>query len=890
MQITALSVEGVGRFATMARVEGFSAGVNVLAAGNEAGKSTLFKAVRTCLFARHDSKNQEIRDLATDDGQLPTTVQLSFVENGKSYVIRKSFLRSPSATLTEDGREIARSKQADEAVWDILGLNPGSGRSLDEGAFGLLWVGQGGSFQAPVPSQAASSVLNSAIESEVGALVGGERARRVLEDLNMELRRSLTDNGRLKSDGQLDRALKEFEKWNEDETEAEAKLRALEQQFTKLLQLRARQSEVRDPAAAKRLADELLDARRSLADARIAAQEIRRFEAEESGARRALENAAHRAKQLRELTARIDANRESEQSHEKILPERRAREQEARTALFRTHEQMAEVDRSVQNISGREQQLEKLATASVRGMRKDELLHQLKSLEQATTNLIHIDAQIAQIKLKPKAVDDLDELERQISSLDAQLSAAASHLAVDVKPAGTGHVRIGNSRPKGNYAGAVLAPTKIIIGDLAVITVTPAANPRYEKRESLNKERSSLLESNSVSSVAQARALLAKRRNLEADRKEILAELRTLKATSDPAPAIAKLKSELVETDLAIESALTAAKRKDFPNQTELDEERLGLSQERASLDASKASLEGMREQQQAAVEQGVEARSRAESKLELVRKSISEDLAMCSDADRRAREEALFHEVTSLEAGHQMAVAVLEAKRQTTPDAAEIERREVRCERLEQAIENQKNELMELERDIGLITGQIQTAGGDGVGETLAIAKEQRALAERDAGRIKERIATLQLLHETITNSLKEGRERYYEPVRRHLRPFLNNLFQGAELELGDDFAIAGLRRGSDRSEMFRRLSDGTQEQVAVLVRLAMGAMLAEQGRAVPIFLDDALIYSDDDRIKFMFDALARAGKNQQVIVLTCRLRTFAQLGGHSLRVQLSP
>jgi uncharacterized protein YhaN len=63
MLITSLSVEGIGRFASAARVDGFGAGVNVLAAGNEVGKTTLFRAIRTCLFSRHDSKTQEIRDL-----------------------------------------------------------------------------------------------------------------------------------------------------------------------------------------------------------------------------------------------------------------------------------------------------------------------------------------------------------------------------------------------------------------------------------------------------------------------------------------------------------------------------------------------------------------------------------------------------------------------------------------------------------------------------------------------------------------------------------------------------------------------------------------------------------------------------------------------------------
>jgi hypothetical protein len=110
-------------------------------------------------------------------------------------VIKKSFLRSPSAHLTEDGREIARFGEADKAVWDILGIGPGSGRSID-GAFGLLWVRQGTSFIPPVPGAGAASMLNAAIGSEVGALVGGERARCAVDAINAELWRSLTDSER----------------------------------------------------------------------------------------------------------------------------------------------------------------------------------------------------------------------------------------------------------------------------------------------------------------------------------------------------------------------------------------------------------------------------------------------------------------------------------------------------------------------------------------------------------------------------------------------------------------------------------------------------------------------------------------------------------------------
>jgi hypothetical protein len=250
MLITALSVEGIGRFASAARVDGFGAGVNVLTAGNEVGKSTLFKAIRTCLFCRHDSKAQEIRDLGSDDSQLPATVHLAFEHDAKHYVIKKSFLRSPSALLTEDGREIARFAEADKAVWDILGISPGSGRSIDEGAFGVLWVGQGSSFTAPVPGNGASSLLNAAIESEVGALVGGERARRAIDEINGELRRNLTDSERgPRSNGLLARAQDNLEHWREMEADSFAKLSALQQQFAELAKRRRRHGQITDPAA-----------------------------------------------------------------------------------------------------------------------------------------------------------------------------------------------------------------------------------------------------------------------------------------------------------------------------------------------------------------------------------------------------------------------------------------------------------------------------------------------------------------------------------------------------------------------------------------------------------------------------------------------------------------
>lgn len=886
MLINSLSVEGVGRFSTAARVDGFGAGVNVLAAGNEVGKSTLFKAIRSCLFLRHDSKTQELRDLGSDDSQLPATVQLDFEHDGKRYVIKKSFLRSPSAVLTENGREIARYAEADKAIWDILGMAPGSGRSIDDGAFGLLWVGQGASFAAPIPGSGASSLLNAAIESEVGALVGGERARLAIDEINRELQRNLTDSERgPRSDGPLARARDQLEHWRKLEVDASAKVNALENQFSEITQLRRRHREITDPALMAQMTEELAGARSSLREAQAAALEIRSLEAESLAAQRALEAAAQRLRGVREVALRIDRNRSTEADLERSLPEFVAKEEEVRATLARTDERLAATENEAKELAAKEQQLDRLSAALVRSLGRDETVRRLASLEEATKSLIGINAQLSQVEITPKVVDELDELDRQIASLDAQLSAAAATLTIEVKPKGLGQVHMGSLQGEGTHAMAVLTPTKITVGDLAVVTVTPALHPRHEKRQSLDAERCALLKAAGVRSVVEAHATLTRRRDLENNRRGVLAELRSLKAGEDPSAACAAARSALAETQAAVDVALSVTGRMALPGQTVIDAERLEYAQTRNSLDTRNASLNAARKEQQKAVETAVAQRADASSKLELVRKSVIEDLALCPDSDRAARDAASVTEVAGAETAMQTKVAALAAVRQTAPDLAEAERRELRCSRLEKALENRNAELMSLERDIGRLTGQIQAAGGDGVGEAHAAALEQRRLAERECDRIEDRVATLQLLRDTMGDCLAEGRDRYYEPVRRHLRPYLNDLFPGAELELGEGFTIAGMKR--TRSESFKRLSGGTQEQIAVLVRLAMGTLLAERGGNVPIILDDALVYCDDERINMMFDALSRAGKHQQIIVLTCRLRSFAPLGGNMLRVQ---
>ena len=72
-------------------------------------------------------------------------------------------------------------------------------------------------------------------------------------------------------------------------------------------------------------------------------------------------------------------------------------------------------------------------------------------------------------------------------------------------------------------------------------------------------------------------------------------------------------------------------------------------------------------------------------------------------------------------------------------------------------------------------------------------------------------------------------------------------------------------LNSATGYEESFDNLSKGIQEQIAVLVRLTFAEMLIDQGGPADGILDDALVFSDDQRMWLMFDILSHAAQRVQ-------------------------
>ncbi|MEQ1651869.1 MAG: hypothetical protein ABL897_05220, partial [Hyphomicrobium sp.] len=194
--------------------------------------------------------------------------------------------------------------------------------------------------------------------------------------------------------------------------------------------------------------------------------------------------------------------------------------------------------------------------------------------------------------------------------------------------------------------------------------------------------------------------------------------------------------------------------------------------------------------------------------------------------------------------------------------------------------------------RDIARLTSRIdnlksEQAGADEDGRAGQVAALSGAF-ERHTAEVKRLEAegqALLLLARTLDGIEAKARDAYFAPVTRRVQPYLNEVFGSADLGFKDAFAIDSLTRGGER-QTFSVLSDGTREQLSVLVRLGFAELLAARGVAVPLVLDDPLVYSDDERLTKVCRVLETASRALQIIVLTCRATAFQTLSGRRVSV----
>lgn len=213
-------------------------------------------------------------------------------------------------------------------------------------------------------------------------------------------------------------------------------------------------------------------------------------------------------------------------------------------------------------------------------------------------------------------------------------------------------------------------------------------------------------------------------------------------------------------------------------------------------------------------------------------------------------------------------------AYRSANPDAAQQ-----RSFKAKAAFSGWRDELQKAETDHTHTLGRLEEAGAAGLGEQCANLEAELNAAREKQDRIVLEAGAIRLLYQTILAAESDVNEKFLEPVIQRVQPYLNQVLPDSRIHFSNGMVLAGLQRGSVM-EPYESLSVGAREQLSVIARIAFADLLAEQGITAPIILDDALVYSDDDRFTGAMKAIGEAGARHQILILTCHEARYRALG----------
>lgn len=858
MKIRAIRLKEVGRFSAPVSLEGLSGGLDVLAGPNEFGKSTILKAVRQALFSPHTSKKQELEALRPYGGGAPL-IELDFEIRGDTWRIRKQFLASRSAELRNlKSGHVTRGADAETQLAELLG---------GAGHFSLLCVDQGTPIAAMTPVETGGAAFMAAIESEVESVADGSAARFVAERVKEQLAVLVTSHhGR--PTGAYKTAIDERDRLQRERQAAEQRLQSAQERLDKLEVLRGRLAQLADANAAQALTDAATGARHSFEEARDAREKCRAAE----------QVVVSCEQQLATLKAALEAF--DRRANELAKLELAAREAAPLLAACETRAGAGEA-RALECRKARDAVKSALA-AMERNRRALELAERLQQvagrLEVARAahgeRAALIDT-LAGNTAEDKVVDAARREAASIATLQARLTAAAPRVSLNYLPGGAGKIRLDGRALADGETLNPSQPVTLEIEGIGTITIAPGQSADVADDEAdlaaHSEQLAALLKRAGTVTLEEAEARRAERRETEAKLAEAVAQLKA--SAPDGLERLQRMHAELAAQAASLEA----------PAAQSQDELQARAQELLESLGAAEEMLNEAIRNEREAREELVGLRARIAGHAEQIDKLVAE---LGAPAVRTSAREAKLAAVNEAQMALNAAVRDGAAWREKAPGDARFAELKSAADATEAARTRASQELASLRHVEAGLEGELKSDRADDVAARLAELVDACGVAEARCRDMQEEAAALQLLARELEAVATRTRDRFAKPVIERLAPYLQLMLPQARLVLGEDLAPHALERGP-AVEDFARLSGGTQEQLALLVRLAFARLLADTGSSVPLILDDALTNADDDRIMRMFAALQHAAQSHQVLVLTCRERAFENLGGNRIALR---
>lgn len=847
-------------------------GVVVIEGPNEVGKSTLLEAFDRLLDprAKAGSRSAAVRALQPVGRDVGPFVEAEFSVGGYRLRFAKRWLREAMTVLEvlEPAPEQHTGSAAQQRLEAILG------ESLDRTLWDALRFAQAaGLTQLGLQD---SDVLNAALDGASGADLHAEDGGELLERVESEYLRYWTPTGRVT--GELREAKTQAERARDHAVDAHGRLQEAQRLLDRLEQLRQDRDALtlRRPGLAAEV--ERAEARASeVADlVRVRDEAVAGLGHARESYQRAREDAERRRRLVQELVdaeqgqtaleSQLEQAREREQAAQRTSDEATERADAARAAA---EDARAVADRAADDQAHAE-----------RVARLEELAEVLE-----TTGRLDREAQEARAAASAEQITAVDlrraeELTQRLAVLQAQHDSTSPSLVLESLTHQERLVLDGED--------VVAEPGRVIerrvLGDLQVelpgrlrVTVRPDAGAR-DRRVQID-ETADLLQSVTggwgTTDLELARGRVAAARDAAARAARADERRADLLRGRDPvrlAGTVATLESEV--------SAYLAARDPDLPLPDGLEQaravcreaQRLARAAEQEATASERACREVDRVLTAAGrrVEGVTVALDTAGQQLRRLRELLEQERRARSDEDLEEAVRARRRDFAGAEAR-----AGVAERSVAEHDVAGIH---ADLESARRALTEHDTMAAGVHDDLLGVTGQVELVSGEGRQEAydLAVADTDEAYDRFRA--VLRRAHAARTLRETLRRHRDLAHQAYVRPYREEIERLGRTVY-------GDSFAVTVTPSLEIESRTllgatvpFAELSGGAKEQLGIIARLAVAA-LVDPHHGVPVVIDDALGYTDPDRLQRVAQVFAGPARHTQVILLTCTPQRYAAI-----------
>ncbi len=874
MKLRALTLENVRKFGgKRVAIDSIGDGITVICEANEFGKSTFFDAIHAVVFEKHTATGKSVQSLRPRAGG-GVRIGLKVEIDGACYAIEKRFLAQKGASVTDTARGtvIARDGEAEDWIARHIG-------ATDGGPTGLLWVRQGVLGLEPADAKPAEKDrlaearrdLLSSVAGEIEQVTGGRTMDRILRRCQEDLD-ALATGSRLSPRGAWKDAV--------DEAKAlAAELEVLERQYAELSDAlndrRAAEAELRrldDPEAKVQRDTDLAEAREVARAAESYAQKIASAQGEldlalmqQSEAERARDGFIDALSEAEGASKALD-------EADRLNSERLGSLKDARAAEGALRSELEDAESATRSLREEQKQAERAGRIQRAREEVERIGDLLKQARGHAATASECRARIAANPVTEQALADLEDAAKETARLQSLI--AASSVRMHVAYAGETRLSLAGSEITGGDA--------VALKDGAEVEVPGIATLRFELPDTTEDHDAETVLAEALAAEADLLARCEVRTLTEArDR------ARQRQADENAAKLAAQMLRSLAPSGVeALDQALADAREtiKDVSETPVRSAEQVASDVEAA--ETREAELRGRLRAASEAVADAREKAATSEAALAAARDRRERAEAHAGAADaRETRQSELAHAAQGAAEEAEEKAKALASLKADAPDSATAA---ANLKRAEAAFENARKRREHLAERRADLSARIDTRAQEGVEERRdEVAERLRSVTAR-ADRYAAEVEALVRLRDALEVARDGAREAYFEPVQEELRPLLRILHDDAGIDWETDSITPGALRRGGETEAFETLSGGTQEQIAILTRLAFARLFARRGQHLPIILDDALVYSDDDRIVKMFTALNRVALDQQIIVFSCRQLAFAGLGGDRPSVKM--